>query len=288
VTPSRRKNDAKGAVVTDLSPGTTTLAERVSPTTPPEGLGHQAAPPWSAQTEIEQRISPEAHYGLCLRLDPGEHPAPNKLHAESTLAEHMRKGNRQTKQDLAGSDRVRRIPPSRRQAGASPAKRHRLDPPPPRKEAPPPAHPVAAGPPQQLHRRAPSDARAAAQAGESSEHGVFQSLPRMHHRAEETSSELRSAGAAARRHQPPEGLCPATFAGGGGGKEGGGGRWRWQLGFLPESLLRSDTGAGRFQQQKSRSLIIDMTPMRGDAMGFSLDYCSSCTQLEYIQAETCP
>jgi hypothetical protein len=50
------------------------------------------------------------------------------------------------------------------------------------------------------HRRAPCDARAAAQAGESSEHGVFPSLPRTHHRVEETSSDLRSAGAAARRH----------------------------------------------------------------------------------------
>jgi hypothetical protein len=91
MTPSRRKNDAKGAVVIELSPGITTLAERVSPIMPPGGF----ATPISAAVVCSNRVRATDFTGDTLRPDPGEHTAPNKLHGESTLTEHMRKGNRQ-------------------------------------------------------------------------------------------------------------------------------------------------------------------------------------------------
>jgi hypothetical protein len=181
-------------VVTELSPGTTTLAERASPTTPQEGSRHQAAPPWSAQTEsngIHRRQTGKAPH----RKDPappsstqGAHPpcaregearrtSPDRSWPGSGRVHHSHPANGRPElarpSATAGNHLPRlevrrgRPPPSRpERRGAAPraASRGRS-----RQELPPPA--------AQAPRRPATDAAAAAGEGHKEPAGADLAAP---------------------------------------------------------------------------------------------------------------
>jgi hypothetical protein len=158
----------------------------------------------------------------------GEHPTPNKLHAESTLAEHMRKGR---PEGLKPADPSRIWPDptacaASHQAGGRPERArpsatawiHR-----PRHAERPRRRPI---PQPQDHRNSSLPSAARRQGRRASRRVV--GARRLPEPATHAPPDLRSAGAAARRHQPPDRLFPVTFAGSGGrreeeGGDGGGG-----------------------------------------------------------------